>query len=255
MISPLACIDPGAKIGANVTIHPFVYIEKDVEIGDNCVLMPHVSVLNGTRMGKGNTVYHNAVLGSTPQDFHFKGDKTELIIGDNNSIRENVVIARATRAGDATRIGNNNFLMEGAHLCHDVKVNNYCVLGINSTVTGGCILDDYTILCSSVTLLQYCHTGTLSFIQSGCRISKDVPPYTIMSGNPAAYHGVSSVLLKHLNTTESVMRHITMAYRLVYQANFSVQDAVLKIKDQVPMSPEIQTIIDFISSSKRGIVK
>ncbi|MDO4162913.1 MAG: acyl-ACP--UDP-N-acetylglucosamine O-acyltransferase [Bacteroides sp.] len=255
MISPLAYVDPAAKIGKNVTIQPFAYIEGDVEIGDDCVIMAHASILNGTRLGKGNKVHQGAVLGSEPQDFHFTGEKSQLVIGDNNDIRENVVVSRATHGTGATNIGNENFLMDGVHLCHDVHIGNHCVLGIKSTVAGECKLDDCTILSSNVILHQNCHIGSWVLIQGGCRISKDVPPYVIMAGNPAEYHGVNAVVLQHKHqVTERVLRHIVNAYRLVYQGNFSVRDALQKIEDQVPMSDEIHNIINFIKDSK-GIVK
>ena len=134
MISPLASVDSTAKIGKNVTIQPFAYIEGDVEIGDDCVIMSNASILKGTRLGKGNKVHHGAVLGSEPQDFHYTGEASRLIIGDNNDIRENVVISRATHESGCTRIGDSNYLMDGVHLCHDVQVGNHCVLGIKSTV-------------------------------------------------------------------------------------------------------------------------
>ena len=249
MISPLAYVDSAAKIGKNVTIQPFAFIEGNVEIGDDCIIMSGAKILHGTRMGKGNKVHHNAVLGAEPQDFHYTGESSMLIIGDNNDIRENVVISRATHAGSATRIGNENYLMDGVHLCHDVQIGNHCVLGIKTTVAGECQIDDCTILSSNVILHQYCHIGSWVLIQAGCRISKDVPPYIIMNGNPAEYHGINAAVLQHKHqVSERVLRHIVNAYRLVYQGNFSVQDALQKIEDQVPMSDEIHNIINFIKA-------
>lgn len=255
MISPLAYVDSSAKIGENVTIQPFAYIEENVEIGDECVIMSGAKILKGTRIGKGNKVHHNAVLGAEPQDFHYIGEDSHLVIGNYNDIRENVVISRATYSGGCTRIGNENYLMDGVHLCHDVQIGNHCVLGIKTTVAGECRIDDNTILSSNVILHQSCHIGSWVLIQSGCRISKDVPPYVIMNGNPAEYHGINAAVLQHKNeVTERVLRHIVNAYRLVYQGNFSIHDALQKIEDQVPMSDEIHHIIDFIRESK-GIVK
>ena len=249
MISPLAYVDSAAKIGKNVTIQPFAFIEGNVEIGDDCIIMSGAKILHGTRMGKGNKVHHNAVLGAEPQDFHYTGENSMLIIGDNNDIRENVVVSRATHAGSATRIGNENYLMDGVHLCHDVQIGNHCVLGIKTTVAGECQIDDCTILSSNVILHQYCHIGSWVLIQAGCRISKDVPPYIIMNGNPAEYHGINAAVLQHKHqVSERVLRHIVNAYRLVYQGNFSVQDALQKIEDQVPMSDEIHNIINFIKA-------
>lgn len=127
-------------------IQPFAYIEDNVEIGDDCIIMPYASVLNGTRLGKGNKVYQHAVLGAEPQDFHYKGEESSLIIGDNNHIRENVVISRATFGGNATKIGNGNFLMDKVHICHDVQIGDNCVAGIGTTIAGECTLDDCVIL-------------------------------------------------------------------------------------------------------------
>lgn len=255
MISPLAFVDPTAKIGKNVIIQPFAYIEGDVEIGDDCVIMASASILKGTRLGKGNKIHHSAVLGTEPQDFHYTGEDSKLVIGDNNDIRENVVISRATHSNGCTRIGNDNFLMDGVHLCHDVQIGNHCVIGIKCSIAGECKIDDCTILSSNVLLNQSCHLGSWILIQSGCRISKDVPPYVIMSGNPAEYHGVNAIVLQSKNqVTERILRHIVNAYRLIYQGHFSIQDAVQKIEDQVPMSDEIHNIINFIQDSK-GIVR
>ena len=246
MISPLAYVDSAARIGKNVTVQPFAYIEGGVEIGDNCIIMSGAKILKGTRMGNNNKVHHGAVLGS---------EESQLIIGDKNDICENVVVSRATYAGQSTRIGNDNYLMDGVHLCHDVQIGNHCVLGIKTTVAGECQIDDCTILSSNVILHQSCHIGSWVLIQAGCRIAKDVPPYIIMNGNPAEYHGINAAVLQHKHqVTERVLRHIVNAYRLVYQGNFSIQDALQKIEDQVPMSDEIRNILSFIKGSK-GIVK
>lgn len=131
-------MSPKAKIGNNCKIFPFAYIEDDVEIGDGCIIFPFVSILNGTRMGKSNKIHQGAVIGALPQDFNFRGEKSELIMGDNNIVRENVVINRATHTGGQTVIGNNNFLMEGAHISHDTKVGNACVFGYGTKIAGDC---------------------------------------------------------------------------------------------------------------------
>ena len=209
MISPLAYVHPEAKLGKNVEVGPFSYIDKGVIIGDNCVIKPHVSILEGTTMGTGNIVYENAVIGSTPQDFHFvEGQKTHVVIGDNNRIRENVVIAGSTYEDKATTIGNNNFLMERTHICHDVHIFNHCVVGIGSCIAGESELHDYSIQSNGVVVQQHVRVGRFSLIQSGCRVQKDVPPYVILGGNPASYHGINTVVLKHFKVTDRILRHI-----------------------------------------------
>jgi len=145
MISPLAYVDASAKLGANVTVHPFAYIDKNVEIGDDCEIMPHVSIMSGTRMGKRNRIFNGAVIAAEPQDFNYKGDDTIVEIGDDNVIRENVVINRATNSGGKTIIGNGNFLHEGVHVSHDTHIGNHSVFGYGSKISGNCMIEDYVI--------------------------------------------------------------------------------------------------------------
>ncbi len=258
MISPLANVSPKAKIGKDVEIMPFAYIEAGTEIGDGCVIMPYVSIMKGTILGKNNKVYQHAVLGSDPQDFNYKGAETKLVIGDNNTIRENVVISRSTFPDGDSSVGNNNFIMDKAHFCHDVKLGNNCIVGIGAYVAGNCTIDDCTILSTSVVLNQGCKIGKWSLVQSGTRLSKDVPPYVIVSGNPAMYHGVNAYILTHSQSfkiSERVLKNIITAYRLLSQANFSVTDAMQKINEQVPKSDEIHDILSFVKDSKNGIVR
>jgi UDP-N-acetylglucosamine acyltransferase len=129
------------------------------------------------------------------------------------------------------------------------------VLGIGVNVAGECEIDDYSIQSSYVQLQQHVHVGRYSLIQNGCRIQKDVPPYVIMGGNPAAYHGINAFVLKHENVDERTLRHIANAYRLIYTGNFSLEDAVIKVNEQIPMSEEIEHIMSFIKNSKFGIVR
>jgi len=253
MISPLAYIDPAAKIGKDVTIEPFAYIEGDVEIGDGCVIKAHASILKGTKMGQRNVVYHGAVIGSIPQDLHYKGEEAGVIIGDDCDIRENVVIARATHKGDFTTIGNHCFLMDGVHLCHDVKLDDWVILGVKASLAGCSHMESYSILSTGAVLQQHVHVGRWSFIQSGCRVAKDVPPYIIMAGNPAKYHGVNAQILKQNDKQpldDRTIRHIMNAYYLIYQTSYSLEDATEKIIEQVPKGPQIDYIIDFVRTSK-----
>ncbi len=207
-------------------------------------------------MGTGNIVHQNAVIGSTPQDFHYvEGKPCRVVIGNNNHIRENVVIAGSSYEDKATMIGDGNFLMDRVHICHDVKIFNKCVVGIGACIAGECELHDCSIQSTGVVVQQHVRVGRYSLIQSGCRVQKDVPPYVILGGNPASYHGVNAVVLQHVNVTERIIRHIANTYRIIYTGNFSLEDAVIKIPEQIPMSEEIQDILDFIKGAKQGIVR
>lgn len=258
MISPLAHVDPAARIGANVEIQPFAYIQGDVVIGDNCVIMANACILNGTRMGMGNKIYPNAVIGTDPQSFHWDGKSQPRVeIGHDNVIRENVVIAGSNCSEDATRIGSRNHLMNKVHICHDVQIGDGCVLGISSNVAGACHIGDHAILSSAVIVQRKVRVGKFALLQVGCRVQKDVMPYAIFGGNPAAYHGVNTVVLQKFlpHIDERQLRHLASAFRIVTAGNFSLEDAVLKIKEQIEMSAEIQTLTDFILTAERGLIR
>ena len=253
-ISPRAEIDPRAKIGDNCKIFPFVYIEGDVEIGDNCVIFPFTSILNGSRIGKGNKIHQGSVIAALPQDFEFVGEKSECVIGDNNIIRENVVINRATHHGCKTVIGNDNFLMEGVHISHDTKIGNSCVFGYGTKIAGDCVIDDFAIFSTSVIENAGTRVGKGAMVQAGTTFSKDVPPYIIAGGSPIEYHGINTTVLGMHGVSEKVQKHIANAYRLVFHGQTSVFDAILQVKEQVPDSQEIQTLTTFISETQRGII-
>ena len=257
MISPQAFVDPSAKIGKNVEIYPFAYIEKNVEIGDNCIIMPYVSIMSGTRMGESNTVFQNTVLGAQPQDFNYTGEQGSLIIGHNNVIRENVVINRSTHAKDKTVLGNNNTLFEGVHLSHDSHVADDCSFGYGVKVSGNCTIDSHAILGSQVVVQQGAHVASWSLVRGGCRFSKDIPPYVVVAGNPTHYYSVNELVLSQNGVSEHIVKHIANAYRLIYQGNTSIFDALKRIHEQVPMSEEIEEIIRFVETSEagRGIIK
>lgn len=253
-ISPKAEIDPRAKIGKNVTIFPFAYIEGDVEIGDDCIIFPYVSIMNGTRLGRGNKVHQNTVLGAIPQDFNFCGEESVLIIGDENIIRENVVINRATHCSGQTVLGNKNFLMEGVHVSHDTKIKDGCVFGYGSKIAGDCEIDDYVIFSSGVIANPGTRVGRGAMVQSGCRFSKDIPPYIVASDNPVKYGGMNATILSNHGVTEKVQSHIANAYRLIFHGQTSVFDAVIQVKEQVPDCNEIRNIVDFINGTKLGLI-
>jgi len=252
-ISPRAEISPNAKIGKNCKIFPFVYIEDDVVIGDNCIIFPFVSICSGTRMGKNNKIHQGSVIGALPQDFDFRGEKSECIIGNNNIIRENVVINRATHTGGQTVLGNDNVLMEGSHISHDTKVGDRCVIGYGTKIAGDCEIQDGVIFSSSVIENAKTRVGRGAMIQARTTFSKDVPPYIICTKR-SEYGGVNYTMGRTYGVDEKVLKHIANAYRLVYLGNTSLFDAVNQIKDQVPDSEEIRNIIEFLNSTKLGVI-
>lgn len=254
MISPLAYVDASAKIGANVTIHPFAYIDKDVVIGDGCEIKPYASVLAGTRMGKNNRVYQGAIIGAEPQDFRWKGEHTECIIGDDNVIRENVIINRGIHPEGGTRIGDGNFLMAKCHIGHDSVIKGKCVLGNGVTMAGDCTVDECTILSSNAVVHENSHIGKWVLVKGGCRIAGNVPPYIIVAHNPVAYYGVNAYIMRKNGYTEDQISEIAKAYRNVYQSGISVYNALQRIEADVAPSETRSSIIDFVRSHNLRIV-
>jgi len=253
-ISPKAEIDPRAKIGKNCKIFPFAYIEGDVVIGDDCVIFPFTSILNGTRMGNRNKVHQGAVIGALPQDFNFRGEKSELVIGDNNVFRENVVVNRATHRGCQTVIGNDNFLMEGVHISHDTKVGDGCVFGYGTKIAGDCEIHNGAVFSSGVIANPGTRVGEGVMVQAGCSFSRDLPPYIICT-RKSEYGGVNVVRCQQYGVDEKTLKHIANAYRLIFHGMTSVFDSVNQVEDQVPDGKEIRNIVSFIRSTKLGIIQ
>lgn len=255
MISPLAYIDPEAKIGQNCEIGAFAYIDKNVVIGDNCVIMPHASVLYGTRMGNNNRIFHGAIIGGVPQDLKFRGEDTTCEIGDNNMIRENVTINRGTASRGKTVVGSNNLFMENSHIGHDCIIGSGCIIGNSSKMAGEVIIDDNAILSACVLVHQFCHIGGYVMVQGGSRFSMDVPPYIIVGREPARYCGLNIVGLRRRGFSNETITNIRSAYRLIYESDNNVSTGLAKIKETITMTPEIEYIVNFIEKqSERGII-
>lgn len=255
MISPLAHIHSGAKIGNNCTIEPFVYIEDNVVIGDNCHIMAHASVLSGTRMGNNNKVFHGAVVGGIPQDLKFAGEETTLEIGDNNLIRENVTLNRGTASKGKTVIGSNNLFMENCHIGHDCVVGSGCIIGNSTKIAGEVVIDDFAVLSACVLVHQFSNIGSYVMIQGGSRINKDVPPFIMVGREPAKYCGLNIVGLRRRGFSNEQIFGIRNAYRHIYESTTIVSKAIERIKEEGNMTPDVEYIVTFIEkTSQRGII-
>ena len=254
-ISPLAFIDPEAKIGENCEIGPFCFIDKNVTVGDNNVLMNSVTLLSGTRLGNGNTLFPGAVIGAIPQDLKFKGEDSVVEIGDNNKIRENVTIHRGTASKGKTIVGSNNLIMENAHIAHDCVFGSGIIMGNSTKLAGEVIVDDNAIISAVVLVHQFCRIGGYVMVQGGTRTSKDIPPFVIAGREPVAYAGLNIIGLRRRGFSRETIDSIAHAYRLIYQCNLTVNEAVEAIRNEVPMSQEIEYIIEFVSGAQRGIIR
>jgi len=253
-ISPLAYVHPEAQLGDNNTIGPFCYIDRNTVIGSGNVLQNSVTINYGARIGDNNEFFPGASISTKPQDLKFRGEDTICVLGDNNSVRENVTISRGTASKGATRVGSNNLLMENMHIAHDCVLGSHLIIGNSTKFAGEITIDDYATISAVVLTHQFCRIGGHVMIQGGSRFSKDIPPYIIAGKEPTRYMGVNIVGLRRHGFSNELIELIHNAYRLLYSKGI-LAEGIEEIKRNLQVTPEIRYIIDFVGSSQRGIIR
>ncbi|MGN0210728.1 MAG: acyl-ACP--UDP-N-acetylglucosamine O-acyltransferase [Muribaculaceae bacterium] len=255
MNQPLASIHPNAKIAPNVIIDPFVTIEDNVEIGEGTHIMSGAVIMWGARIGRNCRIFPNAVVSAIPQDLKFHGEETLAIIGDNTTLRECVTVNRGTDARGKTVVGDNCLIMAYSHVAHDAIVGNNVIISNATQLAGEVVVDDCAVIGGGTLVHQFCHIGAHVMVQGGSRIGKDVPPYVKAAREPVAYTGINSVGLRRRGFSNETIAAIQDVYRYIYQHNLNVSDAVRRIEESIPQTPERDAIIDFVRNSRRGIIR
>ena len=253
-ISPLAFVHPEAKLGDNNIIGPFCYIDRNTVIGNNNVLQNSVTIHVGARIGDGNEIFPGASISTKPQDLKFRGEETTCEVGNNNSIRENVTISRGTASKGKTMVGSNNLLMECVHVAHDCELGSGLIIGNSTKFAGEVVVDDNAIVSANVLVHQFCRIGGYVMIQGGCRFSQDIPPYVIAGKEPTKYCGLNLVGLRRRGFSNELITKLHDAYRLLYSKGI-LKEGLEEIKANMEVTPEIQYLIDFVTTSKRGIIR
>ena len=253
-ISPMAYVHPEAILGDNNVIGPFCYIDRNVVMGDNNVLQNSVTLNYGTRLGSGNEIFPGASIATKPQDLKFRGEDTTAEIGDRNSIRENVTISRGTASKGKTLVGSGNLLMENMHIGHDCVIGNGCIIGNTTKFAGEVVVDDNAIISACCLFHQFCRVGGYIMFQGGSRTSQDIPPYVIAGKEPVRFAGINLVGLRRRGFSNETIQQIHEAYRLLYSKGV-LKEGLEEIRRNMEITPEIQYIIDFVESSKRGIIR
>ena len=253
-ISPLAFVHPEAKLGDNNIIGPFCYIDRNTVIGNNNVLQNSVTIHVGARIGDGNEIFPGASISTKPQDLKFRGEETTCEVGNNNSIRENVTISRGTASKGKTVVGSNNLLMECVHVAHDCELGSGLIIGNSTKFAGEVVVDDNAIVSANVLVHQFCHIGGYVMIQGGSRFSQDIPPYVIAGKEPTKYCGLNLVGLRRRGFSNELITKLHDAYRLLYSKGI-LKEGLEEIKANMEVTPEIQYLIDFVTTSKRGIIR
>lgn len=255
-IHPTAVISPKANISEGVEIGPYTIIGPDVNIGKNTIVGPHVVIESHTDIGEGCRIFQFASIGAVPQDLKFRGEGTRVIIGNYNTIREFATIHRATSADiGVTIIGDRNLLMAYTHVAHNCKLGNNIVMSNAVNLAGHIHVEDYVIIGGMTGIHQFTRLGAHAFIGGASGVTKDIPPFLLVSGNTAKPYGLNMVGLKRRGFKEETLTALKNTYKIVFRSSLLLSVAIEKVKNEIEDLPEIKQFIDFIQKSERGICR
>ncbi|HZX80590.1 MAG TPA: acyl-ACP--UDP-N-acetylglucosamine O-acyltransferase [Lysobacter sp.] len=256
-VHPSAVVEPGARLGDGVVVGPFCYIGNDVEVGDGTTFGAHCSVAGPTRIGRRNRFVGHCAVGGEPQDKKFAGERVELVIGDDNTFREFVTLNRGTGSGGGvTRIGDRNWLLAYVHVAHDCAIGNDCVFSNNATLAGHVAVGDHVILSGFAGVHQFCRIGAHAFVGMGAFVNGDVPPFVMVAqedyGRP---RGINAEGLKRRGFDATRIAAIKRAYRALYVAGGSLEDARTKLAEIAGDSEDVRLLLDFVNSGERPLLR
>ncbi len=255
-IHPTAIVDPKAEIDANVEIGPFCIVRAGVEIKKGSKLLSNVVVEGNTAIGENCTVYPFTSIGFAPQDLKYRGEDTSLVIGRGTIIREYASIHRASVGGDgATIIGENSFLMAYVHVAHDCVIGSNVIMTNAATLAGHVVVEDFAYIGGLVAVHQFTRIGRYAMVGGFSGIGQDIPPYMIASGARAKLFGPNTIGLQRRGFSEKTINDIKKAYKILFREKRTLKDALKKVQEEYPSSPEIKHLVEFIEKNKRGICR
>ena len=256
MIHATAIIHPGAQLGSGVTVGPYAIIGKHVVIGDGTQIGAHCVISGHTRIGRDNHIFQFNSLGEMPQDKKYAGEPTRLEIGDRNTVREFCTFNLGTvQDGGVTRIGDDNWIMAYVHLAHDCQVGNHTIFANNASLAGHVTVGDYTILGGFTGVHQFCKIGAHVMTGISSVVFKDIPPYVMVAGQPAAPHGINSEGLKRRGFSAESLLALKRAYKILYREGLTLNAARDQLAVLAQDAAEVQLLLDFIATSERGIIR
>jgi UDP-N-acetylglucosamine acyltransferase len=256
VIDARAVVSPQAELAPDVSVGPFSVIGAQVRIGPRSVIGPHAVISGPTTLGADNRVFQFASIGDAPQDKKYRGEPTLLTIGDRNVFRECCTINRGT-AGDkgVTRIGDDNLFMAYSHVAHDCVIGANTVFANCASLGGHVEIGDWVILGGLTAVHQFTKIGAHAFLGGGSILSRDVPPYVMVAGNPAVPHSINSEGLKRRGFTEEQVRNVREAYRILYRSELRLAEALTQLEPLAAANPEVRAFVDFIHGSTRSLVR
>lgn len=256
-IKETAIISPDAVLASDVSVGPYCVIGEGVTIGAGTVIGPHVRIEGPVTIGERNQFVGQASIGTPPQDLKFKGEKTELRIGDDNVFREFVTINRGTLGGGGvTTIGSGNFFMAYAHVAHDCHVGSNTIFANNATLAGHVDVGDFSTIGAFSAVHQFCRVGNHAFIGGGSICTQDVLPFVKTVGNrPAQTYGINTIGLERKGFSKETVEALQRAYRILIRSKLKVADALARIEAELGHIPEVRYLAEFVGSSKRGVIR
>jgi UDP-N-acetylglucosamine acyltransferase len=255
-VHPTAVVHPDARLHESVEVGPYAVIGPKVTIGEGTRVGPHAVIEGHTTLGARNRVFQFASVGAVPQDLKYSGEDTQLVIGDENTIREFATLNVGTVGGGGiTRVGNRNLFMNYSHVGHDCIVGNGNIFANSTALSGHVEVADFVILGGLSAVHQFTRLGKHAFIAGGAMVVMDVPPYCTAQGDRAELAGLKTVGLSRHGFTEEQQARIKEAYKILFRSKLALAEAVAKLKAELGGNPEIDHLIDFVSSSKRGITR
>jgi UDP-N-acetylglucosamine acyltransferase len=256
VIHPTAIIDAQAEISDTATIGPYVVIGPNVTVGPESIIEPHVVIRGPTTIGARNHIYQFSTVGEATPDLKYHDEPTELVIGNDNIIRENVTIHRGTvQDRGITQLGDHNLIMAYVHVGHDSIVGNNTILVNNTALAGHVMVGDWAILSGYTLVHQFCKIGAHSFSGMGTAIGKDVPAFVTVAGSPAEAKTINSEGLRRRGFSSHTLAELRRAYKIIYRQGLTLDNAVQRLEGMVKDTPEIEMLIDSLSNSERGIVR
>ncbi|HNS32894.1 MAG TPA: acyl-ACP--UDP-N-acetylglucosamine O-acyltransferase [bacterium] len=253
-IHPAAIISDKAKIADDVQIGPFSIVGDDVTIHKGCEIGSSVNIQGCTEIGAGCRIFTGAVIGSITQDLKYKGEKTFIRIGEDNTVREYVTINSGTSGGESTVIGNRNLLMAYVHIAHNCIIGNNVIIANAGTLAGHVIVEDFAIIGGLAGIHQFCRIGKHSIIGGCSKVTKDIIPFVMADGHPAIPFGVNKTGLKRRNFSSEQILQIETAYRYLFRSGLNVSEALSKIEG-MGKNDEVLSLVEFIREAQRGIAK
>ncbi len=255
-IHPTAIVSDSAVLADDVELGAYCVIGNEVVVEAGCRIGSHVVINGPTRIGRSNRIYQFCSLGDDPQDKKYAGEPTRLEIGNNNTIREFCTISRGTVQDQGlTTIGNDNWIMAYVHIAHDCRIGNQCIFANNATLAGHVHVDDWAIFGGFTGAHQFCRIGAHSFLGMYAGTSRDVPAYTMISGQPPSPKGINSEGLKRRGFSAEQIRNIRNAYRVVYRSGLKLTEAIAELEGQIADNPELELFVNSLKSSERGIIR